>query len=130
LPFTEFVTKRPTWSTPIHQLFVANKVNIFFQGHDHVWVRQQLDGVTYQTQAQPANYNYNFSTFAASYLSGDKFPNAGYTRVKVSPSGVKVEYVRSYLRADESATQIHGSTAFSYTVVAPNADLMFANGFE
>ncbi len=124
----EFAIKRPTWSNPIHQLLVANGVNVFFQGHDHVWVRQQLDGVTYQTQAQPANYNYNFSSFSAAYLSGDKFPNAGYTRVKVSPYGLKVDYVRSYLPADENATQIHGATAFSYPLAA--AGSYFATGFE
>jgi hypothetical protein len=124
----EFASKRPTWADPIHQLMAATGVNIFFQGHDHVWVRQRLDGVTYQTQAQPANYNYNFSSFSASYLTGDKFPNAGYTRVKVSPYEVKVEYVRSYLPADENATQIHGQTAFSYAL-AP-AGSYFATGFE
>jgi hypothetical protein len=124
----EFVTKRPTWTQPIHQLMAANGVNVFFQGHDHVWVRQTLDGVTYQTQAQPANYNYNFSSFSAAYLSGDKFPNAGYTRVKVSPTEVKVDYVRSYLPADENATQIHGATAFSYAL-RPEGTI-FASGFE
>jgi hypothetical protein len=91
-------------------------------------VRQRLDGVTYQTQAQPANYNYNFSSFSASYLSGDKFPNDGYTRVKVSPYEVKVEYVRSYLPADENATQIHGQTAFSYALAPVGS--YFSTGFE
>jgi Calcineurin-like phosphoesterase len=124
----EFVTKRPTWAKTIHKLMADTGVNVFFQGHDHVWVRQQLDGVTYQTQAQPANYNYNFSSFSASYLSGDKFANTGYTRVKVSPTGVKVDYVRSYLPADENATRVHGSTAFSYTLTPAASD--FANGFE
>ncbi|MEI7664206.1 MAG: metallophosphoesterase, partial [Bacteroidota bacterium] len=30
-----FTNKRPGWEKPIHQLFVDNGVNIFFQGHDH-----------------------------------------------------------------------------------------------
>ena len=55
----EFVTQRPSWTTPIHQLMVANKVSIFFQGHDHIWVRQKLDGVTFQTLSQPADPNYS-----------------------------------------------------------------------
>lgn len=112
----EFVAKRPTWSKPIHELMVANKVSVFFQGHDHIWVRQQLDGVTYQTLAEPANPNYNFSEWESAYLSGDKFPNTGYTRVTVKPTGAKVEYVRSYLSVDENATRVHGSTAYSYTL--------------
>ncbi|MBI3712302.1 MAG: DUF4214 domain-containing protein [Burkholderiales bacterium] len=114
----EFAAKRPSWSSPIHQLMAANKVNVFFQGHDHIWVRQQLDGVTYQTLSEPANPTYGFSEWDSAYLSGDKFPNTGYTRVTVKPAGVKVDYVRSYLPADESATRVHGATAFSYTLQA------------
>lgn len=110
-----FSQQRPTWPQPIHQLFVQNKVTAFFQGHDHIWVHQQLDGVTYQTISEPADPNY--STFNAdAYASGDKFPNSGYTRVTVSPAGVKVEYVRTYLSADEGAGKANGSVAFSYTL--------------
>ncbi len=94
---------------------VANKVKIFFQGHDHIWVRQQLDGVTYQTLPQPADPNYAFDNEDA-YQSGDKFPNSGYTRATVAPGGVKVEYVRMYLPADEGAGKTSGSVAFSYTL--------------
>nr|WP_314860973.1 metallophosphoesterase [uncultured Undibacterium sp.] len=113
---SEFSNKRNTWASPIHQLMVANKVNIFFQGHDHVWVRQQLDGVTYQTLSEPANPNYNESEWARYFLSGDKFPNSGYTRVNVTPNGVKVDYVRTYLPADEVGQRLNGSVAFSYTL--------------
>jgi hypothetical protein len=113
---SQFAAKRSTWAMPIHQLMVANKVSIFFQGHDHVWVRQQLDGVTYQTLSEPANPNYNASEFSGYFLSGDKFPNTGYTRVNVSSTSVKVDYVRTYLPADETTTRVSGSTAFSYTL--------------
>jgi hypothetical protein len=112
---SDFSTRRPTWANPIHQLMVANKVNIFFQGHDHIWVRQQLDGVIYQTLPQPADATYTFDNDDA-YLSGDKFPNSGYTRVTVGPTAVKVEYVRMYLPADEGPGKQSGSVAFSYTV--------------
>ena len=111
----EFVTQRPSWTTPIHQLMVANKVSIFFQGHDHIWVRQKLDGVTYQTLSQPADPNYTLWNSDA-YLTGDKFPNTGYTRVSVSPSQVKVEYVRTYLQKDEGPGKVHGEVAFTYTL--------------
>lgn len=117
----EFAQKRATWTLPIHQLMVANKVSAFFQGHDHVWVRQQLDGMTYQTVSQPANPNYNYSEFSSAFLSGDKYPNSGYTRVNVSPSGVKVDYVRTYLPADEGVNKVNGSTAFSYTIAPLSA---------
>ncbi len=111
----DFSLQRPNWTTPIHQLMASNKVTIFFQGHDHIWVRQKLDGVTYQTLSQPADPNYTLWNSDA-YLSGDKFSNTGYTRVSVSPSQVKVEYVRTYLQKDEGPGKVHGEVAFSYTL--------------
>jgi hypothetical protein len=38
------------------------------------------------------------------YLSGTQIPSAGYLRIKVSPDKVKVQYVRSWLPADENVT--------------------------
>ncbi len=111
----EFFSQRPNWTEPIHQLMARTGVTIFFQGHDHVWVRQQLDGVTYQTLSEPADPNYALWN-AEAYSSGDKFPSSGYTRVNVSPKGVKVDYVRSYLPKDENTSRVHGSTAFSYSL--------------
>jgi hypothetical protein len=85
-------------------------VTIFFQGHDHIFVKQELDGVIYQTLPEPANPNYTYENNDA-YKTGDKYPNSGRVRVTVSPENVKVDYVRSYLdKPDE--------VAFSYTVPA------------
>lgn len=111
----DFGTQRPTWPEPLHKLMARTGVNIFFQGHDHIWVRQKLDGVTYQTVSQPADPNYTLWNSDA-YQSGDKLPNSGYTRVTVSATGVKVDYVRSYLSRDEGPGRTHGATAFSYTL--------------
>lgn len=105
---------RPSWTKPIHQLMADNKVTIFFQGHDHVWVTQSLDGVVYQTLPEPADPNYSLFN-ADAFLSGDKLPNTGYARVTVSPSLVKVEYVRIYLPADEGAGKVSGSAVYSYS---------------
>jgi hypothetical protein len=99
---------RPGWTKTIQQLMADNHVTIFFQGHDHIFVHQTLDGVIYQTLPEPANPFYTYENNDA-YQSGDKFPNSGRVRVMVSPEGVKVDYVRSYLdKPDE--------LAFSYTV--------------
>jgi hypothetical protein len=103
-----FDQKRPGWEKPIHQLMADNGVTIFFQGHDHIFARQELDGVIYQTLPEPANPNYTMENEQA-YQSGDKLPNSGYVRVGVSPESVHVDYIRSYLdKPDE--------VAFSYTV--------------
>ena len=96
------------WDKTIHQLMVENHVTIFFQGHDHIFVKQELDGVIYQSLPEPAHPFYSWENEDA-YKSGDKFPNSGHVRVTVSPDGVTVEYVRSYLEKPDEV-------AFSYTV--------------
>lgn len=99
---------RPGWDKTIHQLMVENGVTIFFQGHDHIFAKQELDGVIYQSLPEPANPFYSWEN-ADSYKTGEKFPNSGRVRVNVAPEGVTVDYVRSYLdKPDE--------LAFSYTV--------------
>ncbi len=108
---------RPGWSLPIHQLMVKTGVTIFFQGHDHIFVRQQLDGIVYQTLPECADPNYALYN-AEAYRSGDKLPNSGYVRVNVTPERVKVDYVRCYLPRDESETHKSGEVACSYTVNA------------
>jgi hypothetical protein len=98
---------RPGWDKTIHQLMADNGVTIFFQGHDHIFVRQELDGVIYQTLPEPANPFYTYENENA-YQSGDKYPNSGHLRVSVSPDGVTVDYIRSYLdRPDEVAFTYH-----------------------
>ena len=110
-----FAANRPNWALPIHQLMAANKVTIFFQGHDHIFVHQQLDGVTYQSLGNPADPNYSLFN-ADAYATGERFPNSGYARVTVTPTGVKVDYVRTYLTADESPTRKNGTVEFSYSL--------------
>jgi hypothetical protein len=99
---------RPGWDKTIQQIMAENHVTIFFQGHDHIFVRQELDGVIYQTLPEPANPFYTYEN-EETYKSGEKQPNSGRVRVSVSPGGVKVDYIRSYL--DKPDEQV-----FSYTV--------------
>ena len=99
---------RPGWDKTIQQVMADNHVTIFFQGHDHIFVKQELDGVVYQTLPEPADPNYSLFN-SDSYQTGVKFPNSGHVRVSVRPEGVTVEYVRSFLdRPDE--------VAYSYSV--------------
>ncbi len=115
-----FAAQRPAWALPIHDLMVANHVTIFFQAHDHLFAHQQLDGVTYQELPNPADYTYTAFN-ADAYLSGDVFPNAGYTKVTVGPASVKVDYIREFLPKDEKApAQVSGMNQFSYTIAAPS----------
>lgn len=111
----EFEKMRPEWDMPIHQLMAENGVTILFHGHDHIFVQQELDGVVYQELPQPADPAYAFDN-ADAYQSGVKLPNSGYLRVTISPDGVKVEYIRSFLPEDEKDGYKNGMVAYSYTV--------------
>ncbi len=111
----EFTERRPGWELPVHQLMVKHGVTIFFQGHDHLYARQEKDGIIYQEVPMPADHGY-VTYNAERYGSGVKRPNAGHLRVTVAPEGVKVEYVRSYLPADEAAGHTSGEIAHSYTL--------------
>jgi hypothetical protein len=104
----QLAAHRPGWEKTIHRLMVDNHVTVFFQGHDHLFARQEKDGIIYQTMPEPANPNYTVENSNA-YKSGDIFPNSGHVRVTVSNDGVIVDYIRSYLdRSDE--------LAYTYTV--------------
>jgi hypothetical protein len=99
---------RPGWDKTIQQVMADTKVTVFFQGHDHIFARQELDGVTYQTLPEPANPFYTYENSDA-FTSGDKQPNSGRVRVSVASDSVQVEYVRSYLDQPDEV-------AFRYTL--------------
>jgi hypothetical protein len=113
-----FSGKRPGWAKPIHQLFVDNGVNIFFQGHDHLFAHEVLDGVIYQEVPMPGDSTYKIGMLAnaGAYVS-DTLDGTGHIRVTVSSSCVKVDFVRAYLPAD-TVSGIHHNReiAFSYTI--------------
>ena len=111
----EFAQKRPGWALPIHQLMAKNGVTIFFQGHDHVFASQQLDGVVYQTLPEPADPS-GALYFRDAYRTGDLLPNSGRVRVSVSPEKVRVEYLRSTLVLDENKQGDGGAVAFGYEI--------------
>lgn len=110
-----FDTLRPSWELPVHQLMAKTGVTIFFQGHDHLFARQELDGVTYQEVPLPADPTYSMFN-ADAYRSGTKLPNTGYLRVTVASRNVTVEYVKSYLKGKETAREKNGMVAYSYTL--------------
>jgi len=113
----EFAARRPGWELPIHQLMVKAGVSIFFQGHDHLFARQELDGIVYQSCPNPADPTYTAFNRDA-YRSGDTLPNSGHLRVTVSSEKVRVEYVRSYLPKDATTEHPDGEVAFAYELPA------------
>jgi len=110
-----FAQKRPGWELPIHKLMVKHNVNIFFQGHDHLYCQQEKDGIVYQEVPMPSDHGY-VAYNEERYASGKKLPSSGYLRVTVAPRQVKVEYVRSFLPKDETPDTRQGSVAHTYDV--------------
>lgn len=110
----QFDRFRPGWEMPIHQLMVKNKVTIFFQGHDHLFAKQELDGVIYQSVPNPADDTHTAFNSEA-YTSGDVLPNSGYLHITVNPGDVKVEYIRSFFQENASLTEDAKKT-YSYSI--------------
>lgn len=113
----QFDTQRPGWGLPIHQLMVKNGVKIFFQGHDHLYAKEQLDGVVYQETPMPSDTTYEIGMLAnADAYTDVVLDGSGHLRVTVSPSCVKVDYVRAFLPKDENATRKNREVKHTYTV--------------
>lgn len=114
----KFAINRPGWAKPIHKLFVDNGVNIFFQGHDHLFAHEVLDGVTYQEVPMPSDSTYEIGKLAnAGAYTSDTLDGTGHIRVTVNAQCVKVDFVRAYLPQDTvSGVHHNGEVAFSYTV--------------
>ena len=113
-----FDTRRPGWAMPIHDLMAANNVSIVFHGHDHLFIKQDLDGIVYQLVPRPSHRNYdnikNAEKFG--YVNGDVLGNSGHLRVTVADSEVRVDYVRAYLPEDENPDRINGEAVYTYTI--------------
>jgi hypothetical protein len=116
-----FDEQRPGWGTPIHDLFVKYGVTIFFQGHDHLYVRQELDGVVYQEVPQPATQGGDPQRMAAEYryLSGDILGSHGHLEVTVAGTGVTVAYVHTGAGAGDRSGYANGDVVHTYTIPRP-----------
>jgi hypothetical protein len=116
-----FDSHRPAsegWDVPVHQLMVANGVDVYFHGHDHIYSREFLDGIAYVECPKPDDDGYDWQPFGYGYTeglypNGNSIQNSGHIRVTVSPGDVKVDYVRAYLPGDGT----NGIVADTYTIL-------------
>jgi len=112
-----FDAMRPGWDLPIHQLMAQHHVAIWFHGHDHLFAKQDLEGIVYQECPRPSDAEYGLGAGSA-YVHGDILPNSGHLRVTVGPTQVTVEYVRAYLPGDGP----NGEIAYTYTITDCNSN--------
>jgi hypothetical protein len=90
-----FDAKRPGWGKPVHQLLLDNGVDIVFKGHDHLYVKQELDGIIYQTLPQPSHPGDKVnSADQYGYVTGKIVGGSGFLKVTTSNSGIQVDFVR------------------------------------
>jgi hypothetical protein len=119
-----FKTQRPGWAMPIHQLLVQNHVSIVFHGHDHIFAKQDLDGIVYQEVPQPGNPDRGDgdaiprTSAEYGYLNGKILDSPGYVRVTVSANEATIDFVRSRLPDGETADRKNRDVAFSYRIPA------------
>ena len=113
-----FDKNRPGWGKPIHQLFKDNGVNIFFQGHDHLFAHEVLDGIHYQEVPMPSDSTYMIGKLAnADAYTSDTLDGTGHIKVTVSSTCVKVDYVKAYLPKDTlDGKHKNREIGFSYTI--------------
>lgn len=112
-----FSSNRPGWDKPIHFLLFENKASVYFHGHDHLFAKQDKDGIVYQEVPQPSAKNITSITgIPYGYVNGTLLPNRGYIYVTVSSDKAQVDYVRTYLPSEENATRKNGDIAYTYTI--------------
>lgn len=112
-----FDANRTGWGKPLHTIMKENNVTAFFHGHDHFYGKQEKDGVIYQEVPQPSNRNItNLSAADYGYIDGVLLPGRGYLLVTVSGQDVKVEYIGTFLPAEENATRKNATPIDTYTI--------------
>jgi hypothetical protein len=106
-----FEARRPGWGHgSIHEMLVANGVDVVFRGHDHAFVYELMDRVVYQTCPDVADWQYGTGYYSARLFSkGIPVNNSGHLRVSVSADSVRVDYVRSVLPDDDPLQEGHRS---------------------
>ncbi len=109
-----FDQKRPDWGKPVHQLMVDHAVTIFFQGHDHLFAREDVDGIVYQTLPKPAEVIPDKENNFISYKDADIQLNSGFLDVSISSDAVRVDYIRSVVAGypDNPSTGV----VYSYSI--------------
>ena len=114
-----FSSQRPDWNLTIRQLFVKTNVTIFFQGHDHLFVKEELDGIVYQTVPQPGSPNGDAAPGAEYNYHGVMLPSSGFMHVSVTPENVTVEYMKTVIGQGPGAGRDNLTgryVAYNYTI--------------
>jgi hypothetical protein len=111
-----FAKNRPGWPLPIHPLFVKHHVSAVFHGHDHLYVKEEADGIIYQEVPQPGHANGHTRSAEDYRYQGEVRPASGHVRVTVGPEEAKVEYVFTTVPGVTSSQEPNASIQHSYVI--------------
>lgn len=90
-----FESNRQGWDMPVHDLLVKNGVDIVFKGHDHLYVKQELDGIVYQTLPQPSHPGDKVNSgIEYGYKSGKTIGGSGYLKVTTTSNSIRVDFIK------------------------------------
>ncbi|MEY4348950.1 MAG: hypothetical protein RL719_247 [Actinomycetota bacterium] len=101
-----FAANRAGWYKPVHDLLVEHKVAAVFKGHDHLYVKQDLGGIVYQTVPQPSHPGDKVDPTQYGYASGKTVGGSGFLKVTTSGATATVDFVK-----------FDGSIADSYQIL-------------
>lgn len=92
-----FQEHRPGLRKPIHDLLVEGGVDAVFHGHDHLYARQERDGLVYWLVPQPSHARGDSVQSAAEYgyKSGTILGSSGWLKASITPDKAVVEYVKT-----------------------------------
>jgi hypothetical protein len=111
-----FKEHRPGWEMPIHQLLVKTGVSAVFHGHDHLFVKEELDGIIYQEVPQPGHPSGGTRSAEEYGYTGVILGSSGHVRVTVNEKEAKVDYVRSIVPGVTRADLLNASVEHSYKI--------------
>lgn len=109
-----FDVYRPGWAAPIQEILVRNNVTAVFHGHDHCYAAEELDHIIYQSLPMPSDITGGRGLCKLQRLYGGALVrrNSGHVRVRVEPTRLTVEYVRT----DMSPVGTAGEISHRYSV--------------
>lgn len=115
-----FREHRPGWEMPLHQLFVRHGVSVVFHGHDHLFAKEELDGIVYQEVPQPGHPSGGTRSAEEYGYGGVILGSSGHVRVTVNEGQARVDYVRSIVPGITRSSLENGTVEHSY-ILKPTA---------
>ncbi len=94
----DFTEQRRGWAMPIHQLLKTYGVAAVFHGHDHVYARQEYDGVRYICLSQPGIDQKRMSTRHATeygYVNGVIQNHPAFLSVEIDGAQATIRCITS-----------------------------------